>query len=90
MVKRIGIKEGIMTFEELMSSMVTEPKATEAKKTVNAPSVPVGAENKSEYENTLDSAKYLAEKICDGEVVNEAVAVNVFKSLAALYKKQNN
>lgn len=79
-----------MTFEELMSSMVTEPKVTEKKKTVTAPSVPVGAENKSEYENTLDSAKYFAEKICDGEVVNEAVAVNVFKSLAALYKKQNN
>ena len=37
-----------MTFEELMSSMVTEPKVTEAKKTVSAPSVPVGAENKSE------------------------------------------
>lgn len=79
-----------MTFEELMSSMVTEPKVTEEKKTVTAPSVPVGAESKSEYENTLDSAKYFAEKICDGEVVNEAVAVNVFKSLAALYKKQNN
>ena len=52
-----------MTFEELMSSMVTEPKVTEAKKTVRAPSVPVGAENKSEYENTLDSAKYFAENL---------------------------
>ena len=52
-----------MTFEELMSSMVTEPKVTEAKKTVSAPSVPVVAENKSEYENTLDSANYFAEKI---------------------------
>lgn len=35
-----------MTFEELMSSMVTEPKVTEAKKTVSAPSVPVGAEKR--------------------------------------------
>lgn len=72
-----------MTFDELMASMQVDTTPISF-----TPSAPVKAEGKNEYELTLSSAEDIAEKICDGEVVDEVVAVNVFRSLATLYKKK--